>query len=462
MEGNTKGFNNEIINVNDFLQKLTEESKKNVVRIQFGNEMISEFGTGFLCKIYINNNPMPVLITCYHVLNEDYFKKYQFLYFSYGSDKDQTEILIDLNIPRIKYLNKGLDVTIIEIKEEDNLDIFSFLEMDNSIDVSNPQIINNKVYLLHYPKGVNDLQFSKGNVKKLTDNNINFLAIYSTEPGSSGCPIIDYNKNKVIGVHNKRNTRSNERRGILLKFAVELFISEKNEEIKKTYKNLYSFINTMEMIYIIPPNKNIKFFHNHFVIKYEKVCTIIYNGSIFPLTEMFNHYYLTDADKNKGEITITLKGIEYVRDMSSMFRLSFELKKVNATRTDFSKVESMERMFEHCINLEELSDTSYWNVENVKSMKGLFYNCVKLKSIPGIRKWKPKKLETYEEMFLACCDLLKPTEISQVEEWKNITKIPEDKKQEYRKGYTNKNLISYALFDNFSGTLKYVKNFFSN
>ena len=426
--------------------------------------MNSEFGTGFLCKIYIdNNNAMPVLITCYHVLNADYFKKYQFLYFSYGSDKERTEILIDLTIQRIKYLNKELDVTIIEIKKEDNLDIFSFLEMDNSIDVSNPQILNKKVYLLHYPQGVNDLQFSRGEVKKLIDNNMNFIAIYSTEPGSSGCPIIDYDKNKVIGIHNKRNTKNNERKGILLKFAVELFISEKNKKIKNTYKNLYSYINTMEMIYTISSFNQIKIFNNHFVSKYKNVCKVIYNGSTFPLTEMFNTSYLTNEDKNKREITITLKGIEYVRDMSCMFHFSFELKKVNATMTDFSKIESMERMFEHCINLEELSDTSYWNVENVKSMKGLFYNCVKLKSIPGIRKWKPKKLETYEEMFLKCGDLLKPTDIAQVEEWKNLTKIPENKKKEYRKGYTNRNLITYALFDNFGGTANYVyQKFFKN
>jgi len=57
-----------------------------------------------------------------------------------------------------------LDVTIIEIKEEDNLDIYSFPEMDNFINVNNPQILNHKVYLLYYAKGVDGIQFSQGKI----------------------------------------------------------------------------------------------------------------------------------------------------------------------------------------------------------------------------------------------------------------------------------------------------------
>ena len=137
-----KNDSKEIIDVEELIEK-TKDIKQNIIRITIGNNISS----GFLCKIYINNNPMPALITCYHVLNEDYIANYDFLYFAYSSDEGITEKILDLNIKRIIYQNKKLDVTIIEIKEEDNLDIYSFLEMDNYINVNNTQFLYQKVYL---------------------------------------------------------------------------------------------------------------------------------------------------------------------------------------------------------------------------------------------------------------------------------------------------------------------------
>ena len=45
-------------------------------------------------------------------------------YFTYLLDISKYEKKLDLNIERIIYQNKSLDITIIEIKEEDNLDIY--------------------------------------------------------------------------------------------------------------------------------------------------------------------------------------------------------------------------------------------------------------------------------------------------------------------------------------------------
>ena len=189
MTAKSQNFNNEIIDVNEFDEKLTDDLKKNVIRIEISDGKFQRNASGFLSKIYVNNNPMPVLITCYHVLNEDFFKKFQFLYFSYFSSKETKEVLLDLGIQRIIYFNKELDATIIEIKETDNLDIYSFLEMDNSINSQNPELQDKKIYLLHFPKGVEHIHFSKGKITEIIDNT-NFRANYSTEPGSSGCPII--------------------------------------------------------------------------------------------------------------------------------------------------------------------------------------------------------------------------------------------------------------------------------
>ncbi len=76
----------------------------------------TEFGSRFFFKIHYSNNTIPVLITCYHVLDEDYIKNSSFLFFSYYS----SEGIIDFNIQRIIFQDEELDITIIEIKEEDN------------------------------------------------------------------------------------------------------------------------------------------------------------------------------------------------------------------------------------------------------------------------------------------------------------------------------------------------------
>ena len=72
--------------------------------------------------------------------------------------------------------------------------------MDNSINLEDPQIQDKKIYLLHFPKGVQNIQFSKGKITDIKDK-IYFMANYSTEPGSSGCPIIDYQNNLANFIH---------------------------------------------------------------------------------------------------------------------------------------------------------------------------------------------------------------------------------------------------------------------
>ena len=444
-----KNDSKEIIDVEELIEK-TKDIKQNIIRITIGNDISS----GFLCKIYINNNPMPALITCYHVLNEDYIANYDFLYFAYSSDEGITEKILDLNIKRIIYQNKKLDVTIIEIKEEDNLDIYSFLEMDNSINVNNPQFLYQKVYLLHFPKGVEKIQFSQGEVGGLIDNT-KIVTNNWTEPGSSGSPIINYKNNYVIGIHkgSSKDEKDSTGIGIILNYSAKRFSEEKSEEIKNSYKNLYPSSNTMDMIYFIPKKQSsIKLFCDKFIDKYKTVCNLIYNGINYSLIQYFPINDITNTDKNKGEIRITLKGIEFINSMEFMFSRCYELKKVIASGTDFSNIEDMQFMFDRCEYLEEITNTSKWNLEKVKSMKGLFYKCHKLKDVPGIDKWNPIKITSCEEMFLSCKSL-KSSVISKVENWKNVN---ENIKQLCKKGYTSNNLFAYAFGENFGGTMKFV------
>ena len=434
-------FNNEIINSNKLIyEKLTDERKKNIIRfelpVQEDDELKPCFGSGCLCKIYIYKNPMPVLITCYHVLNDDnYFKIYKYLNFSYFVGKEKKEAILDLSIKRIIYQNKELDIVILEIKEEDNLDIFSFLEIDDSINLNNPQLIHKEVYLLHYPDGEEDVHYSQGEINNIT-NNFLFKANYSTR----------------IGMHQKSNGL--EGLGIILKYAIKSFIEEKLKEIEDQYKNSYSYKDTIDLVYINPNSKDkkIKILGNDFVKRYKYICSIIYNGIEYPLNEKLD---ISETDRNKTEIKIKLKGINnYMKDLSYMFGRCPNLKKVDASGIDTSNVLNMEAMFEWCENLEEISDMSRWNVENVRTMKGLFYQCKKLTSAPGIEKWNPLNLEDCRELFLGC-EKIPVSEIAKIENWKNV---PPKVRDLAKKGSFIKNFWTYALIDNLGETLNY-KNY---
>ena len=347
MEDEEKDFNNEFFDLKELPEKLTNDFQKYAIKILLGDS----FGTGFFCIIYLDNNkPMPVLFTCYHVLNEDYIEKNQFLYFNFLYNGNNTKGSIDLKIKRIFYLDEDLDVTIIEIKEEDNLDIYSFFEMDNSIILNNPNILHHNVYLLHFPSGFESIQYSQGVISGLIKN-VNFTTDYSTKPGSSGSPIFDYKSNLVIGMHQKAKKEEKIGSGIILKYAVNKFTKVNKEEINNDYKNLFPDPDSMIMIYIYQKNKSIKLFSDKFVNRYKKNCHLIYNDKVFPLIQHFQVSDISIEDKNRGAIKIILKGINFVDKMDYMFSRCDNLKKVIATGTDMSNVTNMEAMFEWCKNL---------------------------------------------------------------------------------------------------------------
>ena len=77
-------------------------------------------GTGFFCNISNDWNILKVLITNYHVLNENDIKPGQIIKFSMNNDCKDYKILIDKE--RKAYTDKDYDVTIIEIKKDDKID----------------------------------------------------------------------------------------------------------------------------------------------------------------------------------------------------------------------------------------------------------------------------------------------------------------------------------------------------
>ena len=437
MEDKEELFNNSLINTNKILD---DKCRGSICRIEYDDEENEQIcGTGFFCNIdFIDNIPMHVLITCEHVLNNDFFKKYTDLCVTYFKGKEKFTSIITLQNKRI-FRDKDSDMVIIEINEKDeDLDKFSFLEIDNSINLNNPLLKDKKVYLYHFPNGDENVFYSQGYIINMSATNNFFFTNFSTLPGSSGAPIIDYENYRVIGIHKSKakynyQYDNNPGLGILVKYGIQKFINQ--EKIKNIpYHDLYSNLNTIDITYIIPKeNKEktkkgdkkqkkvdtIQLFGKEFVENNYDKYKIIYKDIEEPLKQ---YHKLTNEDKKGSYLKIRLTGINSVKDMKNMFRFCVYLIDLpDIWRINTSKVVDMSRMFEGCYCLIKLPDLSRWNVENVTNMRGMFYDCPNIKSIPGIENWNPIKLKECYEMFCGCASL-KNSEVAKIENWKNVDK----------------------------------------
>ena len=88
-------------------------------------------GTGFFTKIKFQNKLLPVLITNNHVLKEEDIKNNEIIKLTiYNNIENKDEdISIEIDDSRIRYTNseKDIDITIIEIKPEEDK-IINYLE----------------------------------------------------------------------------------------------------------------------------------------------------------------------------------------------------------------------------------------------------------------------------------------------------------------------------------------------
>ena len=154
-------------------------------------------GTGFFTKIPFKNKLLPVLITNNHIINQNDIKNNETITFDINNDKQLRTI--ELNNDRLRYTNEKLDATIIEIKENKDKLNNEYLELDNNIinyfesnENEEPNYLNDiysneSIYIINYPKD-KDIVVSYGKSPLLNESEIKHYC--STEPGSSGSPIL--------------------------------------------------------------------------------------------------------------------------------------------------------------------------------------------------------------------------------------------------------------------------------
>ena len=146
---------------------------------------------------------------------------------SLNNDKIYKQIKIDSK--RKKYVNKALDITIMEIKKEDNINTFLSLDdllLNDDINNYNDIYKNESLYILNYIYG-KDVYVSYGILNNIKENKI--IHKCNTDTGSSGSPIMLLKNNKVIGVHYD-GSRYDFYFGTLLKKSLLEYIKINEEE----------------------------------------------------------------------------------------------------------------------------------------------------------------------------------------------------------------------------------------
>ena len=149
-------------------------------------------GTGFFIKLYKDEKELYCLLSNEHVITKELIEFKAIIDIVYN-ETEWKKIKLD-KIKRFILYNKKMDITIIQILEDDNIkeDYFLLPNIDNI------NYINKDIYILQFPEGKN-LSRSKGTIINI--NEYELIHNASTESGSSGAPILLNNTTKVVGIH---------------------------------------------------------------------------------------------------------------------------------------------------------------------------------------------------------------------------------------------------------------------
>ena len=411
---------------------ILDQMKESVCKIHIEGK----HGTGFFMQVPYDNQSLKLLITNNHVLNEQDIMPGNTINISLNNEQIFKKIKIDIN--RKKYTNKDLDVTIIEIKDEDNINKYISLDdkiMNNDINIYNDIYKNQSIYILNYLNGEN-IKTSYGILNNINENKI--IHKCNTDTGSSGSPILLLKNNKVIGVHYGGSMYNNNFNfGTLLKKPLLEYIKEniklnyiiaqinikKEEDINKDIRIINSF---EEVIGKYPDNnfekKDYYLYENEKEIKDK--CKIRINNNYIN----FNYFYkfkkkgiytieyiftnnLTKTDfmfsacKSLTNIDLSNFNTENVTNMGGMFGGCKSLTNLDLYNLNTKTVTDISGMFEGCKSLTNLN-LSYFNTENITNMSYMFNGCSSLTNII-LSNFNTENITNMSYMFNGCSSLSK-------------------------------------------------------
>ena len=179
-----------------------------------------KYGIGFFARIPFPTNDkfFNVLITSNQLLNSNDFSPGKQIQLELKQSRKNIILNIDNN-RKFYSCNEYNNISIIEIRKEDNITNVSFLDTGNYIN-------QDGIYLIYYNNNQNE-QYYFGNIINISDNifRFNHSDININMHQTIGCPILNQD-NKVIGMNITINNIYNNNDGILLKNAIENFYDE--------------------------------------------------------------------------------------------------------------------------------------------------------------------------------------------------------------------------------------------
>ena len=357
--------------------KIIDQMEKCTCKIKYGNEQ----GTGFFTKIPISKQDefVPVLVLCNHTHKEKLEEK-DVISVIIQSEKDIKKI--DIN-GRKKYTSKMYDVTIIELKDKDNISPSHYIELDDRViedireenedDNNNGKYIDETIYITQYPDA--ELSVSFGIVKaRCEDKKYDFRHLCCTTHGSSGSPILLLN-NKVIGIHKKGNRAYNL--GTFLNYPIIEFIRQNygsNKDEIKT-ENINKKINVEKLINIDSKDVNL-------------------NGQ--NLGNICLEIIRKKDPKNMNQLILSSNSIDNLEPLINM-KLD-KLQILNLQKNKISDIKQLGKI--NCpkltlLNLmnNNISDISILEKMNLLELKELLLNTNKIEDIKVLEKVKCPKLE---------------------------------------------------------------------
>ena len=123
----------------DKIDIITDQMKKYIYKI-IGNKI----GTGFFCKILYKDKLIPVMITNYHIINDNYLENNEQIEICINNDSK----LIDINKKNKIYSSDENEYDIMIIKIKENI-INNYLEIYNNIYQYNSEKLykNKSIYI---------------------------------------------------------------------------------------------------------------------------------------------------------------------------------------------------------------------------------------------------------------------------------------------------------------------------
>ena len=118
------------------------------IKIENGTKIIS--GIGFLLKIEIDQESFYCLMSNEHVINQDIINNNTIIYIYYDNEFKIVNIKLDKNKRYTKtFKDIGLDITVVEILDDDNISKDYYLLNDEYENINN-RLINSKIYIPQY------------------------------------------------------------------------------------------------------------------------------------------------------------------------------------------------------------------------------------------------------------------------------------------------------------------------